>query len=66
MFLSELFATFLKEKAFLSNLSPKTNRSYQQAFNAYQGILSKSDLPTSEEINLLTGEAELFYCLPCA
>jgi site-specific recombinase XerD len=40
MFLNELFATFLKEKTFLSNLSPKTIRSYQQAFNAYQRVLS--------------------------
>src|SRR6185295_8778557 len=40
MSLADLFARFLKEKQFLSNISPKTVRSYQQAFNAYQRVLS--------------------------
>lgn len=55
MFLEELFANFLKEKEFLSGISPKTIRSYQQAFNAYQRVLSKSkeinsssDIPVSD------------------
>ncbi len=30
-----LFSLFLKEKQLLSNISPKTIRSYQQAFNCY-------------------------------
>lgn len=37
-----LFDLFLKEKRYLCNLSPKTLDSYQQAFNAYQRVLSKS------------------------
>ena len=40
MFLEELFTNFLKEKTFLTGVSPKTIRSYQQAFNAYQRVLS--------------------------
>lgn len=39
MFL-ELFEKFLKEKTFLVGVSPKTIRSYRQAFNAYQRVLS--------------------------
>jgi hypothetical protein len=41
MFLSELFAKFLKEKQFLANISPKTVRSYQQGDNAYQRVFAK-------------------------
>ena len=40
MSLVDLFARSLKEKQFLANISPKTVRSYQQAFNAYQRVLS--------------------------
>ena len=40
MSLTDLFARFLKEKQFLANISSKTVRSYQQAFNAYQRVLS--------------------------
>ena len=35
------FNLFLKEKQFLNGISLKTIRSYQQAFNAYQRVLSK-------------------------
>ncbi len=40
--MEKLFADFLKEKEFLQDISPKTVRSYGQAFNAYQRVLSKS------------------------
>jgi len=55
MFLKELFANFLKEKTFLSGVSPKTIRSYRQAFNAYQRVLSSmsvnlEDLPTKDTL----------------
>jgi integrase/recombinase XerD len=39
--MKDLFATFLKEKQFLNGVSPKTIRSYRQAYNAYQRVLSK-------------------------
>jgi len=54
MFLKELFERFLKEKTFLTGVSPKTIRSYRQAFNAYQRVLSGSgnasrdDVPTKD------------------
>ena len=40
MSLTDLFARLLKEKQFLANISSKTVRSYQQAFNADQRVLS--------------------------
>jgi integrase/recombinase XerD len=42
MSLFSLFEQFLKEKQFLIGISPKTIRSYQQAFKAYQRVLSSS------------------------
>jgi integrase/recombinase XerD len=39
--MKDLFAQFLKEKQFLNGISLKTIRSYQQAFNAYQRVLTK-------------------------
>lgn len=55
MFLHELFAKFLKEKTFLVGISPKTVRSYKQAFNAYQRVLSSmrtqaNELPTKDTL----------------
>lgn len=38
-----LFNSFLKEKQFLNGISLKTIRSYKQAFNAYQRVLSSSE-----------------------
>jgi site-specific recombinase XerD len=52
--ITKLFQTFLQEKRYLSNLSPKTLISYEQSYNTYQRILSKPELPTSEEMNLPT------------
>jgi hypothetical protein len=46
MFLSELFALFLREKTFLTGISPKTVRPYQQAFNCY--VRLSGDMPTKE------------------
>lgn len=52
--MKELFERFLKEKEFLAGVSPKTIRSYRQAFNAYQKVLSGSgnvsrdDVPTKD------------------
>jgi integrase/recombinase XerD len=54
MFCKELFERFLKEKTFLTGVSPKTIRSYRQAFNAYQRVLSGEDYGTSEEMKLPT------------
>jgi hypothetical protein len=51
--LLELFEKFLKEKQFLANISPKTVRSYKQAFNAYRRVVSKCELP---RCNLLLGD----------
>jgi integrase/recombinase XerD len=51
-----LFNLFLKEKQFLNGISPKTIRSYQQAFNAYQRVLNGSghsdrdDVPTKDTL----------------
>ena len=42
MFLEDLFEKFLKQKTFIVGVSPKTIRSYQRAFNAYQRVLGKS------------------------
>lgn len=39
-----LFDLFVQEKTYLCNVSPKTIRSYKQAFNAYQRVLSSSEL----------------------
>jgi hypothetical protein len=57
MSLFSLFEQFLKEKQFLIGISPKTIRSYQQAFKGYQRVLSGSgsvsrdDVPTKESFN---------------
>jgi site-specific recombinase XerD len=54
--LLELLERFLKEKQFLANISPKTVRSYRQAFNAYQRVLNGSghsdrdDVPTKDTL----------------
>ena len=54
--LLELFEKFLKEKQFLANISPKTVRSYRQAFNAYQRVLrgsghsGRDDVPTKDAL----------------
>jgi site-specific recombinase XerD len=48
--LLELFERFLKEKQFLANISPKTVRSYRQAFNAYRRALGQSDGGCSAEV----------------
>ena len=52
-----LFEKFLKEKTFLAGVSPKTIRSYRQAFNAYQRVLSSTrttskadELPTKDTL----------------
>lgn len=47
--MKELFATVLKEKQYMCNLSQKTLSSYQQAFNAYQRVLSQPGLQASSE-----------------
>ena len=49
MSLFSLFEQFLKEKQFLIGISPKTIRSYQQAFKAYQRVLSSQSTITSGE-----------------
>jgi hypothetical protein len=43
-----LFNLFLKEKQYLSNVSPKTIRSYQQAFNCYTKLGGQS--PTKDDL----------------
>lgn len=56
--IAKLFKTFLQEKQYLSNLSPKTLVSYEQAFNTYQRVLggqvgyaSKADdIPTKDAL----------------
>jgi len=56
MVLEDLFEKFLKEKTFLAGVSPKTVRSYKQAFNAYQRVLSGNSaeglcaLPTKDTL----------------
>jgi site-specific recombinase XerD len=56
MSLFSLFEQFLKEKQFLIGISPKTIRSYQQAFKAYQRVLSGNSasdlcaLPTKDTL----------------
>lgn len=57
--MEQLFADFLKEKQFLNGVSLKTIRSYKQAFNAYQRVLSK--LP---ELSTVTGERDLGNAIP--
>jgi integrase/recombinase XerD len=52
--MKDLFAQFLKEKEFLAGVSPKTIRSYQQAFNTYQRVLSEHESPTSRTDELPT------------
>jgi len=42
-----LFNQFLREKEFLAGLSKKTLSSYQQAFNAYQRVLSRAAAPSN-------------------
>jgi integrase/recombinase XerD len=49
MSLFSLFEQFLKEKQFLIGISPKTIRSYQQAFKAYQRVLSTGGESSSGE-----------------
>jgi site-specific recombinase XerD len=41
--ITKLFKTFLQEKQYLSNLSPKTLTSYEQSFNTYQRVLSEAE-----------------------
>ena len=52
--MKDLFETFLKEKQFLHGISLKTVRSYRQAFNTYQRVLSNSHpntgLPTKDAL----------------
>jgi integrase/recombinase XerD len=52
--MEKLFASFLKEKEFLAGISAKTIRSYQQAFNAYQRVLSSERIGTSKADDLPT------------
>ena len=51
MFLADLFEKFLKEKTFLVGVSPKTIRSYRQAFQAYQGVLRSGHASRDELSN---------------
>ena len=39
--MDKLFKTFLQEKQYLCNLSPKTLTSYQQSYDTYQRVLSR-------------------------
>jgi integrase/recombinase XerD len=48
MFLEDLFEKFLKEKTFLTGVSPKTVRSYRQAFNCYVRLGGAA--PTKESL----------------
>lgn len=51
---TKLFKTFLQEKQYLSNLSPKTLVSYEQSYNTYQRVLSRKKESTSQADELPT------------
>jgi|GEM_PF-6899265 len=59
MSLFSLFEQFLKEKQFLIGISPNTTRSYQQAFNAYQRVLSREKDGTTPLVRILGVSDEL-------
>src|SRR6185295_9175745 len=48
--LDELFKRFVKEKTFLSNVSPKTVRFYQQSYNAFKRSVGEQ-LPDKAVLN---------------
>ncbi|MEK6300252.1 MAG: site-specific integrase [Acidobacteriota bacterium] len=48
--LDELFKRFVKEKTYLSNVSPKTVRYYQQSYNAFKKAVG-AELPTRNLLN---------------
>lgn len=52
--MKELFEKFLTDKRYLCNLSAKTLDSYQQAFNAYQRVLSSERIGSSKAEELPT------------
>ena len=43
--LKPLYETFLEERRFLKNCSPKTLRSYGQAWNAFESVLAPVKAP---------------------
>ena len=50
--MKELFEHFLKEKQFLNGVSPKTIRSYQQAFNAFVRVVGEVGVEPTERTDL--------------
>src|ERR1044072_8612288 len=50
--MKDLFEKFLKEKQFLCNISPKTIRSYRQAFTAFTKVVGEVGVEPTERANL--------------
>src|ERR1044072_4155192 len=51
--MKDLFEKFLKEKQFLCNISPKTIRSYRQAFTAFTKVVGEVGVEPTERANLV-------------
>ena len=53
--LKTLYETFLQERRYLKNCSPKTLRSYGQAWNAFESVLAPVQSPDEIRMAIKTG-----------